>query len=78
MKIVAALSVILSTLVLVPIMIMLVVLFNGLAAMIVGWLFPTITDTIREATNQHYLTDFDIGAILGFIGSFFKSYPISK
>lgn len=52
-------------------------LFGGIAGWVVGMVFPFVTDTIRELSGYNspdkFLTDFQIGAILGFVGSFLKT-----
>ena len=54
----------------IPIFVIVGTFFSGVGAMIVGWAFPYVTDTIRELFAVN-LTDFQIGATLGFFGSFF-------
>jgi len=48
-------------------------LFGGIAGWVVGMVFPFVTDTVREVSGLTELTNFQIGAILGFVGSFFKT-----
>ena len=53
--------------------VILIPFLSGVAAMVVGWAFPIITGTIRELLGVYHLTDFQLGATLGFFGSFFRS-----
>ena len=46
--------------------------FGGVAGWVVGWAFPYVTDTLRELFGVT-LTDFQVGATLGFFGSAFRS-----
>lgn len=68
-----AISLVLATVIVLPLFFIFGTLFAGIAAMIVGWFFPFIFDTLRELFNVS-LTNFQIGATLGFFGSAFKSY----
>ena len=47
-------------------------LLGGIAGWTVGLVFPYVTDTLRELSGVE-LSNFQIGATLGFVGSFFKS-----
>lgn len=47
-------------------------LFGGIAASIVGFAFPYVLDAIREVSGID-LTNFQIGATLGFVAAFFKT-----
>lgn len=67
----AALLVGLAVLILVAV-ILLSTFFGGVAGVIVGWGFPVVPDTLRELFGVT-LTNFQIGATLGFFGSFFKT-----
>jgi len=57
---------------------LLITFFGGLVGMAVGFVFPVVTDTIRELAGTPELTNFQVGATLGFFGSFFKSSSTSK
>jgi hypothetical protein len=52
-------------------------LFGGIAGWVVGAIFPFVTDTIRDLSGTT-LTNFQIGAVLGFVGSFLKSSSSSS
>ena len=52
--------------------ILLSTVFGGIAGWVVGGVFPYVTDTVRELSGTD-LTNFQIGAVLGFVGSFLKS-----
>ena len=52
-------------------------IFGGIAGWVVGGVFPFVTDTLRELTGLT-LTNFEIGAVLGFVGSFVKSSSSSS
>jgi hypothetical protein len=58
------------------ILIYLAVLFSTILGGVCGWIvgawFPYVTDTVRELLNIG-LTDFQLGATLGFFGGFFRS-----
>jgi len=45
---------------------------GGVSGWIVGAWFPYVTDTLRELAGVN-LTDFQLGATLGFFGSAFRS-----
>ena len=47
-------------------------LFGGVSGWIVGMFFPYVTDTLKELAGVS-LTDFQLGATLGFFGSAFRS-----
>jgi hypothetical protein len=47
-------------------------LFGGIAGWVVGGVFPYVTDTLRELSGTT-LTNFQLGATLGFFGGFFKA-----
>jgi len=51
--------------------------FGGIAGWAVGGVFPYVTDTIRELSGVT-LTNFQLGATLGFVGSFFRSSSSSS
>jgi len=51
--------------------------FGGIAGWVVGGVFPYVTDTIRELSGLT-LTNFELGALLGFVGSFMKSSSSSS
>lgn len=52
--------------------ILLSTVFGGIAGWVVGGVFPYVTDTVRTLSGTD-LTNFQIGAVLGFVGSFLKS-----
>lgn len=45
---------------------------GGIAGWVVGGVFPYVTDTIRELAGVS-LTDFQLGATLGFLSGFLKT-----
>ena len=47
-------------------------LFGGIGAWIVGIFFPIVLSTTNELLGTS-LTDFQTGALLGFVGGFFRS-----
>lgn len=51
--------------------------FGGIAGWVVGGVFPFVTDTIRGVSGLT-LTNFEIGAVLGFVGSFLKTSSSSS
>jgi len=51
--------------------------FGGIGGWVVGGMFPYVTDTIRSVIGVT-LTDFQLGATLGFFGGFFRSYSSSS
>jgi len=51
--------------------------FGGVAGWVVGWAFPYVTDTLRELFSVT-LTNFQVGATLGFFGSAFRSIQTSS
>ena len=57
-----------------PVLWIVAVLLAGVSTMVIGWAFPIVPDTLRELFNLPHLTNFQVGAILGFFGSAFKSY----
>ena len=57
--------------------ILLSTIFGGIGGWVVGGVFPFVTDTIREVTGLT-LTNFEIGAVLGFVGSFLKTSSSSS
>lgn len=72
MKILAFIFMLIGAISLVPFFALLLPILSGIAAVIIGWAFPFTTDTIRELAGIQ-LTDFQLGATLGFFGSFFRS-----
>ena len=44
--------------------------FGGLAGWAVGMFFPAVIDTLREFASQPDLTNFQVGAVLGFVCGF--------
>lgn len=46
--------------------------FGGVGAYVVGMFFPYVLDTIREASSLT-LTDFELGALMGFVLGYIKS-----
>lgn len=46
--------------------------FGGVGAYVVGMFFPYVLDTIREASGLT-LTDFELGALMGFVLGYLKS-----
>ena len=59
--------------VLVPVFIILGTFLGGCVGWVVGGVFPYVTDTLRELLGVT-LTNFQIGATLGFFGSAFRSH----
>ena len=57
--------------------ILLSTVFGGIGGWVVGGVFPFVTDTIREVSGLT-LTDFEIGAVFGFVGSFLKTSSSSS
>ena len=57
---------------LIAVLMILTTFFAGVSGWLVGMWFPYVTDTIRELSGTH-LTDFQLGATLGFFGSAFRS-----
>lgn len=58
-------------------LILLSTIFGGIAGWVVGGVFPYVTDTIREISGLT-LTNFELGAVLGFVGSFLKTSSSSS
>ena len=52
-------------------------LIGGFSGWVVGGLFPYVTDTLRELAGVS-LTDFELGATLGFFGGFFRGVSTSS
>jgi len=52
-------------------------LLGGVAGWVVGGVFPFVTDTIRGLSGLT-LTNFEIGAVLGFVGGFIRSSSASS
>jgi len=52
-------------------------IMGGITGWLVGSWFPYVTDTLRELFNVT-LTDFELGATLGFFGSAFRSVSTSN
>ena len=77
MKALSMVFVVLGVITLVPFFVVLIPILSGIATVIVGWAFPFTTDTIRELAGVD-LTNFQLGATLGFFGSFFKSYNFNN
>lgn len=46
--------------------------FGGVGAYVVGMFFPYVLDTIREVSGLT-LTDFELGALMGFVLGYIKS-----
>jgi hypothetical protein len=67
----------LGTIFIIFVMMIVTTFFSGVAGWVVGWAFPYVTDTLRELARIS-LTDFQLGATLGFFGSAFRSSSISK
>jgi len=57
--------------------ILLSTVFGGIAGWVVGGVFPFVTDTVRGISGLT-LTNFEIGAVLGFVGSFLKTSSSSS
>lgn len=57
--------------------ILLSTIFGGVGGWVVGGVFPYVTDTVREISGLT-LTDFELGAVMGFVGSFLKSSSSSS
>ncbi|MBW2647682.1 MAG: hypothetical protein JRE23_16205 [Deltaproteobacteria bacterium] len=47
-------------------------LFGGITGWIVGWFFVDTIYLVKEFFNVTSVTDFELGAMLGFFGSFFR------
>ena len=54
-------------------MILLSTLFGGIIGWVVGLVFPFVIDTLNQLAGTQ-LTAFEVGAVLGFFGSFFRSH----
>lgn len=52
-------------------------IFGGIGGWVVGGVFPYVTDTVREVSGLT-LTNFELGATLGFVGGFMKSSSSSS
>ena len=52
-------------------------LLGGVAGWVVGGVFPFVTDTLREVSGLT-LTNFELGAVLGFLGGFVRSSSVSS
>lgn len=52
-------------------------LFGGLVGLIVGMVFPFVPEAINQVIGLQ-LTGFEIGAVLGFVGSFFRTPEFGK
>ncbi len=46
--------------------------FGGVGAYVIGMFFPYVLDTIREVSGLT-LTDFQLGALMGFVLGYIKS-----
>jgi len=57
--------------------ILLSTIFGGIGGWVVGGVFPYVTDTVREVTGLT-LTNFELGATMGFVGSFLKTSSSSS
>ena len=57
--------------------ILLSTIFGGIGGWIVGGVFPYVTDTLRSLLDLS-LTNFELGAVLGFVGSFIKGSSSSS
>ena len=51
--------------------------FGGVAGWVVGLVFPFVIDTLNKLAGTQ-LTGFEVGAVLGFFGSAFKSSLTTK
>jgi hypothetical protein len=47
--------------------------FGGVIGWIIGWIFPFVIESLNTITGLS-LTGFETGAVLGFVGSFFRSH----
>jgi hypothetical protein len=54
------------------IMVILSTFLGGVSGWVVGGVFPYVTDTVRAVVGVE-LTNFQLGATLGFFGGFFRS-----
>ena len=61
-----------------PLLWILAVLLAGVAGMVIGEIFPVVTDTLRELFNLPHITNFQIGATLGFFGSAFRAFNFNS
>lgn len=52
-------------------------LFGGVAGWVVGVVFPFVIDTLNTLAGTQ-LTGFELGCVLGFFGSMFKSAGASR
>ena len=48
---------------------------GGVVGMIIGWVFPSVIDTVNTVAGVE-LSSFQLGAVLGFLGSFFRNPPV--
>jgi len=76
-KIAAGCGVVVLGMVLFAFAMLLSTIFGGITGWLVGMWFPYVTDTLRELSGT-YLTDFQLGATLGFFGSAFRSITTSS
>lgn len=58
-------------------MILLSTLFGGITGWVVGLVFPFVIDTLNQLAGTQ-LTAFEMGAVLGFFGSFFRIHHSTK
>lgn len=52
-------------------------LFGGITGWVVGMVFPYVITTVNAVIGTQ-LTAFEVGAVLGFVGSFFRSSNATK
>lgn len=62
----------LAIILLAPLLWIVVVFMYGVSAMVIGWAFPIVPDTLRDLFNVS-LTNFQLGATLGFFGGAFRA-----
>lgn len=51
--------------------------FGAIGGMIVGWVFPYVIETLNHLSGTD-LTGWQVGATLGFFGSFFRSTQMNN
>ena len=51
--------------------------FGGVSVWVIGYVFPYVPDTIREISG-FTLTDFQLGAVMGFVAGYIRNIVSSK
>lgn len=76
-KVIAVFGIAIAAALLICVVMILGTFLGGVAGVVIGWAFPFVTDTLRDLFGVN-LTNFQIGATLGFFGSAFRSSSFNK